>query len=751
MRHIVLVVLAGLTLANRAAAQDLKVIQRDSAEIQMFASTACDNADSPTANDKLAATDNARLTFLETDLSQQLTTLKAQTKTLAQLGISTSHTPTLDAEIKALAGKSSLCTLAQAFAAAATAEPMASSRASSSAPSKPSPISVSTSDPLVANPTALLFDKTEVGTGRTIASADANGATVGVTQDVTLAAAGDYIVGNAKVELCEQNVTKCDPLRAREYTLTKIKDCAGTLTNKSGCKVSITFNPIYSGRSKALLHVSYDEIVAAKEKSPAITTSHTLDVPLFGEGFVDNIAELNGDGISSGNPSVRAVAGFNLSGASSTDVSQNYFLEFDLNVPMGGSSRVCEQRAQTESGRQAMEAARNLDATAKDTAYRNALTYSSPDVHTGVYRHIRFSRQCGLDEWDRGTQTDPLNRRAWWFFNPRIAGVPGQQNPLSNLTLQSPSDLFSGQQAKLVAGIEVIGGVEFALIKPRNGLPFWSSYKNTRAKLGLSAVAGGGFKSPFSAGNTNPPVFQLDTTNTTLVQQLQTIDPKDFGTDPTKVLMSLACSPNSSSGACAHSNFAFVNLDRSRFFRSYFIGLRLKSYHFSDLVSSHSCDADDTTTQSDEGNSGKYKLCEGVYNAFPGIVDLTVGQDESVTAGHLSHFVFRLDAVYPLPWFKGFTIFGSLNAALESNRSTAHLFAPPSTTTGVTVSDKSVFQVPLTLPDRDNYRVGLGVDLVQLAHSINAKQAPAPQKTTDTAGSASGSQAMGTPVDKPAK
>ena len=73
-----------LALASLAPAQDLKLIKRRSAEIQMFATTACLGDDNqPVADANLTdAADKQRLSASESDLLAQLTTLKKQASTL---------------------------------------------------------------------------------------------------------------------------------------------------------------------------------------------------------------------------------------------------------------------------------------------------------------------------------------------------------------------------------------------------------------------------------------------------------------------------------------------------------------------------------------------------------------------------------------------------------------------------------------------------------------------------------------------
>jgi hypothetical protein len=282
---------------------------------------------------------------------------------------------------------------------------------------------------------------------------------------------------------------------------------------------------------------------------------------------------------------------------------------------------------------------------------------------------------------------DPLDSSLWWFFNPRITSIPQPASALSSLNVQGFTDIFSAKQTNIVQGVDVQGGIEVMIVKPRAGRAFYGSFKNTKARLGLAWVLGGGFASPFAAPGTNPTVF--------------TLDPKSPLRHQFQASGTLLCGATSPCDIPASfTNITFVNPERSRFFRKYYSGLRMKTYHFSKSYQSSDCDP------------GYKNECEGVYNAFPGILDLTVGQDEQVSGGHLSRWLLRLDVSYPLPFLPGTYAFGGVNSAFKKNQNTDPVFLPGTSTTAI--SDPSVFQVKVPLRDRDNYRLGIGVDLLQV-------------------------------------
>ncbi len=773
MRHLTFTLLSTVILMSLAPAQDLKMIKRHTGEIQMFASSACLGDDNqPLADTGLNGDDQKGLAASEKNLLTQLTTLKAQAATLAQLGMGATDTKMLDAKIAALSGSASLCvkaqnlstsanpssasvtasvpatlTLSQATSQVKNLQPLACQGDSADASVKSYKDQLATAvnalkkqltglssqsatlagegfteqntkqigDELAAlgksdacdaaksftaltpagtgsvtapaaltpTPVEVLFAKAEVG-GSTTTSSTGEATSTFSSQTITLKSSGGDL-HYQQVQLCDREGRNCDPHRSKEFALTKVEDCSGAITSSSACKLTIEFRPYYAGDSQSVVWIDYTDSNGVSQPQ--------LGVPLFGTGFVANIAELNGDGAPGGNPAFRSVAGLNLAGAASGDVKQNYFLEFDLNAPIGPAGKYCQQLegGKIEPGKE-------------------------PKFIEHTERKVYFGG-CRSNEAINAKPTDPLNRRWWWFFNPRLTSVPQQPTSLAGLNLQGVSDLFTGQKTNLVQGVEVTGGVEWLFLKPRNGVPFWSSYKNVHPRIGMALVAGAGIQSPFSASSQNPPVFALDATNSTLLNQLTTIG-----------LPASECTSTDGKGTCNHANFAFVDKDRSRFFRQYFAGLRLKTYYFSDRVRGKYCDP----------GSDEPSKCEGVYNAFPGIIDLTVGQNESITGGQLRHWVFRMDAVYPLPFFPGLTIFGGVNAALERNK-TSDPFFPPSVVSGVTVSDKSVLTIHRSLPDRDTFHVGIGFDLVQLVHQISSKNKSGSNAAAPAAATTSGS------------
>lgn len=162
----------------------------------------------------------------------------------------------------------------------------------------------------------------------------------------------------------------------------------------------------------------------------------------------------------------------------------------------------------------------------------------------------------------------------------------------------------------------------------------------------------------------------------------------------------------------ANTYVGFVPLERDRFFRQYYVGLRLKT---------HYCEDD---------------ACRLFRNRFPSIVDIAFGQNEAVTGGRLTAqitdpitgvtkrrraWVGRVDAFFPLPFREAnfLYLYGTVLMKLGG--------APVNITTPlfldeaggeVHIFDANVYIPPANLQptrhDRDYYKIGIGVNLTDL-------------------------------------
>jgi hypothetical protein len=157
-----------------------------------------------------------------------------------------------------------------------------------------------------------------------------------------------------------------------------------------------------------------------------------------------------------------------------------------------------------------------------------------------------------------------------------------------------------------------------------------------------------------------------------------------------------------------YTDVAFSNQDRSNFLLKYGGGFRT-SYPFT-------CTGGTVA-----------KPCSNSY----GILDLTFGQDEAVTGGYLRSVVFKIDGVLPIPlgnasWIY---VFGSAYMRLNGNQNLSPLILQ--TATGVTIPAPTVIVLPLRQPNRDYYRLGVGINLSQIFCQLSASGCP--NKSTGSA------------------
>lgn len=308
---------------------------------------------------------------------------------------------------------------------------------------------------------------------------------------------------------------------------------------------------------------------------------------------------------------------------------------------------------------------------------------------------------------------DPLHDPVWAWLDPRIASVPSA-NSAQLSSLSSSSSLTTGLGTQKITDItqsfEFQGGLEYYPIVPAKGAP-WGSARTT-----FSLVAGFGVETPFNSAST-PTEFGL---NANLAQQFKQ-NPSLATTYP-NLATALACftaNPPTCTSASppSQTTVAFVFPNRSRFYRDWFGGIRLRTFYYG---------GDDNSACS----TGK-KVCD----IYPGTFDIRFGEDETVTSGHLIPLVMTLSGSYPFPGTQGILrIFGETHLRLKGNQNTPTLAATPSSTF-TPISDPSVVVQPINPADTDYYRLGLGVDIVPLiskwiSSSKNTQAQPAPTTPT---------------------
>jgi hypothetical protein len=299
-----------------------------------------------------------------------------------------------------------------------------------------------------------------------------------------------------------------------------------------------------------------------------------------------------------------------------------------------------------------------------------------------------------------------LQHKCWLWLNPRIASVPSASSTALTTLGSSSSSLAGGLTGKtagqITQSMEFQGGVEFYVKSPWEGAQFGRNHSWDRTAI--SIIAGGGVVTPFSAAS-GAPEFAL---NANAAQQ--------FNQNPAlpslyPQLASALCNygftgdgcpkaPPSASPSAGPSIVAFVSPARSRFYRDFYAGIRLRTFYLKGTCPDPSLKLPEPACKLD--------------NTFPGYFDVRFGEDETVTAGRLVPLVMTLAASYPLPGTSGSVrIFGSVYLRMRANQNSNPLLLVPSASYA-TLDQTSVVVQPIAPSDQDYYRLGLGIDLIPL-------------------------------------
>jgi hypothetical protein len=304
--------------------------------------------------------------------------------------------------------------------------------------------------------------------------------------------------------------------------------------------------------------------------------------------------------------------------------------------------------------------------------------------------------------------------------------LPQATNFSALSTINETGSFFdtTGKVNDIANGLDVSGGFEVALVKPRDGIPWWGEYVNTQARLATSLILGVGVSTPFSTSSTelqsNVTQAICDSFKAPGTQTVSDANGLVCGVQDGKAAIKVSPNPDITGDTGLRSFVDFFTPDRSRFFRRYYAGLRLKTFFFNRDV--HSYCKPFERRAGDEGD------CAAPYDIFPGIIDLTFGRDEAVTAGRLSGWLFRVEGVYPLPWYQGIHLFGSIYTKLAGNH-TDQPFGPYTVQKPQegAATDLNTFRFGLHPLDRDYFRLGVGVDLIQVFKKTGQPKKDAPQ------------------------
>jgi hypothetical protein len=289
--------------------------------------------------------------------------------------------------------------------------------------------------------------------------------------------------------------------------------------------------------------------------------------------------------------------------------------------------------------------------------------------------------------WQDPWKTDPnFGSRLRFWGDVRITSTPQQiQSSLGDFVVGFAGQVAALKVNQVAQSAELMGGGEFRLFKwgaTNNRLLSFDS--SARERFALYFTLGGGFTTPieplsFTQVFVNPtpgtePNFDNQIAKLGLTNQ---IAGKEF--------------------------IAFVSQDRAKFLGQFYGGIRTKTFYYD-------------------------RYTDEPLRRFPATLDVLIGQNQSVTGGIYRHAVLRLDGFYPLPYqsAKFVYLFGTSDLVLGGPRGETPILlqagtnAPP-------IPDPSIFLMPpLRQLNRDQYRIGAGIDIIQLIDSIKSINANKP-------------------------
>lgn len=285
----------------------------------------------------------------------------------------------------------------------------------------------------------------------------------------------------------------------------------------------------------------------------------------------------------------------------------------------------------------------------------------------------------------RGDRRDPLGSRWRAWGDVRVTSVPQQIDAsVKDFAINFADEAGKVKVSEVAQAMDFLTGIEFRIAELDD--LFRSPDDDDTSRYTLSLIAAGGASTPV----TPREELQLFEVNAALLNRYPVLrDPTpDDGVDD------------------AAKFVAFTPADRDRFFRQWYVGVRLKTDYFGVL-----------------GQPSK---------RASGQLDLTWGKNEAVTGGRFSQgSVFRADGFFPFPIVKKLSFvhfFGTAIMRFTRAKVEDPIFARR-------ITDSSAFDMALFGPNvtfittpqinRDYYRIGVGIDFVSL---VEAFKKPAAEK-----------------------
>ena len=259
----------------------------------------------------------------------------------------------------------------------------------------------------------------------------------------------------------------------------------------------------------------------------------------------------------------------------------------------------------------------------------------------------------------------------------RITSVPQQiSSTVGTFAVAFPKQIADLKVNEVAQGAEFLAGVEVRLLGLSDLLPSFA--EKTKQKFSLHLIFSGGAITPLTPKDTLE-VFSIAPGTLAPEQRnrLETLYPQVIG----------------------KTEVAFVTVDRDRFFRQWYGGFRFKTHYF---------------------NENGEALAR-----FPAILDITYGQNESVTGGRVRGGVLRLEGFYPLPYDGARFLYLFGTAMLKPSRtkiSDPLLLQPPDL--DIKVPSAQVAMVTVPQVNRDYYRIGVGIDFIELVKVMKGMAVP---------------------------
>lgn len=304
-------------------------------------------------------------------------------------------------------------------------------------------------------------------------------------------------------------------------------------------------------------------------------------------------------------------------------------------------------------------------------------------------RPVPIPHSSGDDIWG--------SRLRWWG-DIKVSSFPYTSKSSIATVAQEFATVFGNQNLNQFAeSIEFVTGPEIRIFQ--SGSRGSLTDETAAGRFGLTWFAGGGATGPNNPGD-NATVFLAPIQGSSQQSNLNAILTAMHSTTAYTPCPTPATPP-----APCSNYLAFIPLTADRFLGQWGTGIRLYTL-FTDK------------------NSGS------VTFKAPATIEVSVGQNASVTESHLHNFVLHVGAMYPFaigsrgdPTSVVIYLFGEVNSALVRNVTQDSVILSPALDTSgnpIPVSNPSVFQIPVEANRRDTYRIGVGLDLISVWTKLTA-------------------------------